>query len=209
MKLPPLLRRRLFWGPLAGVALLAGWWFAWMSPQASKLSVAHAQQTTDQMTIAGLEARISQLHSVARKERQAKQLVRLFTRAVPPRPDAPVLVVQIYHLATAQHLQLESITDNAVDPAGGYATIPLSLSVSGSRAGITRFVNGLYDLPRLVTVQQLQLSGPSAGNVVSATSGTNYQATITATAYTTSLTAGSTAGSTAGAAGTAATTGSG
>lgn len=205
MKLPALFRRKLFWGPLAGGVLLAGWWFAWMSPQASKLTAAHQQQTADQMTIAALEAKISQLHSVAKKERQAKQLVRLFTRAVPPAPDAPVLVVQIYHLATAQHLQLQSITDNAVDPAAGYATIPLSLSISGSRAGITRFVNGLYNLPRLVTVQQLQLSGPSNGNVVSGAGGSNYQATITATAYTTSLNATSTAGATS----TAATTSSG
>ena len=193
VSLGTLVRRRLFWGPLAGVALLAGWWFGWMTPQASKLSAARQQQTSDQMTIAGLEARISQLHSVAKKEGQAKQYLRAFSTAVPSAPDAPQLVVEVYRLATATGCKLESITDNAVNAAVGYSTIPLSLTVTGTRPGITRFVNGLYRLPRLVTVQQLQVQGPSTGDVVRGGAG-HYQATISATAYTTSLTASSTAG---------------
>ena len=199
-----LLRRPLFWGPLAGVVLLLGWWFAWMVPQASKLTTAHQQQSADQAAIVGLETRLSQLHGVAKKEVQAKQFLGTFAKAVPASPDAPQLVVEIYRLATAHGLHLQSITDNAVDPAAGYSTIPLSLTVSGGRPGITRFVNGLYRLPRLVTVQQLQLTGPSTGDVLTG-GGSHYQATISATAYTTSLSASSTAG----AASTASTTSAG
>ncbi len=193
MKLAALLRRKLFWTPVAGVVLVAAWWFAWMSPESAKLSSARQQQTSDQATLVSLQARVLQLRAVAKKEHQARQLIRTFDLAVPPQPDAPTLVVQIYRLATAQGLQLDSITDNAVNGASGYSTIPLNLTVSGGRPGITRFVNGLYDLRRLVTVQQLQVTGPSNGDVVSGRGGA-YHATIAATAYTSSLGASSTAG---------------
>lgn len=188
------LRRPILWGPLLAVVLLAAWWFAWMKPEGAKLASARLARATDEATVASLQAKITRLHAVAMREQKAKDFLKAFAGQIPATPEAPQLVVQIYHLASRDHLKLASITDNAVDPAGaGYSTIPVSLTVSGSQAGITAFVGGLYRLPRLVTIQQLDLTGPTKGDVVVGGGGP-YQATISATAYTTSVTSTSTAG---------------
>lgn len=189
-----LLRRPILWGPLLAVALLAAWWLAWMKPQGAKLASARLQRVTDEATVASLQAKIAHLHAVAQREQKAKDFLDAFAGQIPSSPEAPQLVVQVYRLASRDHLKLESITDNAVDPAGaGYSTIPVSLTVSGPQGGITAFVSGLYHLPRLVTIQQLDLTGPANGDVVVGGGGA-YHATISATAYTTSVTATSTAG---------------
>lgn len=191
-----LLRRPLLWVPVIAVGLLAAWWFAWMTPQATKLASARQTKLNDQATIASLQAKVAQLKGVVKKEADAKHFLHIFSRAVPPAADAPRLVVDVYHLAERNHCKLQSITDNTVDTAGGgYSSIPVSLTVSGSRGGIVQFVDGLYRLKRLVTIQQLQLSGPANRDVLTGGGGT-FTATISATAYTTSVTASSSASST-------------
>lgn len=194
-RLHAVVRRPAFWAILVMVALLAAWWLAWMAPEAKKLSSAQQEKASDQATIANLEAKMAQLHTVAQHEAQAKRYISSFERAIPSAPNAPKLVVQIYNLATRHGLKLQSITDNAVNGSGSsYSSIPVSLSVSGSQPGIKAFVSGLYRLQRLLTIQQIQLSGPGNGDVVVGGGSGKYQATISATAYTTSVTASSTAG---------------
>lgn len=191
----PFLRRPIFWGPVIAVGLLITWWLAWMQPEGAKLASAQAQQASDQATVASLQAKLSQLHGIAKREAAAEHFLKVFGNEIPSGPDAPMLVVQVYRLAQKCNLKLESITDDAVNQASpNYATIPVSLVVSGSQQGIKYFIGGLYHLPRLLTIQQLQVSGPSNGDVVQGGGGT-YRATISATAYTTSVTASSTAGS--------------
>lgn len=191
---PSPLRRPILWAPLLVTVLLAAWWFAWMKPEGAKLATARFERASDEAMVASLQAKIAHLHAVAAREQKAKGFLKTFAGQIPATPEAPQLVVQIYRLASRDHLKLASITDNAVDPAGaGYSTIPVTLAVSGSQAGITAFVTGLYHLPRLVTIQQLDLTGPAKGDVVVGVGG-GYQATISATAYTTSVTATSTAG---------------
>jgi len=172
-------------GPMLAAVAVAAWWFLFMVPQASKLSMDRQAEVSDQATVASLEARLSALHGEVRREAEAKGFLKAFNGAVPPAADAPLLVVQVYHLAARDHLQLQAITDNTVDPGGpGYSTIPLSIVVVGTRPGITAFVSGLYHLNRLVTIQQLVLSGSTNSDVLSGDA-KNERATISATAYTT------------------------
>jgi type IV pilus assembly protein PilO len=193
-RLDAFVRRPVFWAVLAMVGLLVAWWLAWMAPESAKLTSARDQKLNDQAMIATLEAKMAQLHTVARHEAKARRFIAAFEQEIPSAPNAPALVVQIYRLAARNGLRLESITDNAVNPGATYSSIPVSLQVTGSQAGITAFVGGLYRLPRLLTIQQVQLSGPANGDVLAGGGSGAYQATISATAYTTSVTASSTAG---------------
>lgn len=186
-----LLHRPKLWAPvLVVLALAALWWFAWMAPEASKLASVRLQHTNDQLTVASLEGRLAHLRTDKAKEDQAKRLLAEFAEAIPASPDSPALVSQIYRLATSDLVDLESITDNTVDPAtGGYSTIPVTLTISGSLPGIRSFVDGLYNLRRLITVQQLSVSGGSPTSGLLGGGSGSYTATITGTAYTTSVAA--------------------
>ncbi len=194
-----LLRRPGLLAPLAAVVLVGVvWWFGWMAPEQATLAAARVTRATDTAEISSLETRLAQLRIDARHEVAARRFVRRFAAEIPARADAPQLVSQIYALAERSGVRLQSISDNTVvGGGGGYSTVPVALTVSGQQAGIVSFVGGLYHLVRLVTVQRLNLSGPSSGNVVVGTRGL-YSASIAATAYTTAASAGQAPGNVAG-----------
>lgn len=183
-----LFRRRGLVAPILAVFLGAlVWWFAWMAPTGSHLASAEVARRSDTAAITALQQRLVQLRADARNETAAKDFVRRFGRAIPPLADAPELVSQVYALALRSGVKLQAITDDTVVRAGSnYSAVPVSLTVAGSQDSIVAFVDGMYRLPRLLTVQKLQLSGPSSGDVITGFGGTDI-ATIEATAYTTSL----------------------
>ncbi|MDA8291338.1 MAG: type 4a pilus biogenesis protein PilO [Actinomycetota bacterium] len=170
---------------VVGVLVLAlAWWFAWMAPEGTKLAGIRQQQVTAQQTETRLDLRLVQLRAEAKQVRAAAPFLEHFAQAIPPVPDAPDLVVQVYHLAVANGVSLQSVTDDSVQTTGlGYSTIPVSLSVAGPHDQLLAFVSGLYRLTRLLTIQSVSLSGN--GNL-NASSFSNYTASISATAYTTS-----------------------
>ncbi|HVC24409.1 MAG TPA: type 4a pilus biogenesis protein PilO [Acidimicrobiales bacterium] len=169
-----------------GVAVLAlAWWFAWMTPEGSKLASIHQQQITEQQTETRLDLRLVQLRAEAKQVQAAAPFLKHFATAIPSTPDAPDLVVQVYRLSVADGVSLQSVTDDSVQPSGlGYSTIPVALAVSGPHDQLLAFISDLYKMSRLLTIQSVSLSGN--GNL-NASSFTNYTASISATAYTTSV----------------------
>lgn len=181
------LSRQLFTRPIVlaslfgVVALAAGWWFAWMSPQSAKLASVREQQVQAEASRSALLFRLEELQQDAKQATAATAYLSRFDRAIPAYPDAPGLVVQVYDLATRDNVKLLNITDNSLIADGGYSTIPVSIDVSGGHDDVLAFVKGLYSIPRLLTIQTLSLSG--AGNV-NQSSSVSTTATISATAYT-------------------------
>lgn len=189
-------RRRLLVLVAASVLGALAWWFAWMAPTGSRLVRAQAAEVTSRATVASLQQRLVELQRAARHAGAARAFVGRVGRAIPASADAPQLVSQIYALALASGVKLQAITDDTVVRAGAdYSAVPVTLSLSGRQAGIVAFVDGLYHLPRLITIQQLQLSGPGGVDVVAGTRGVET-ASINATAYTTAVTAGAGAAAT-------------
>ena len=164
------------------VVLLIAWWFAWMQPEANKLSAIHAQELRATEQVASLRSELALLRSEQKVVRAASPFLSLFGAAIPPVTDQPALVVQLYHLAVRTGVRLESVTDDTVTPGTTYSTIPVAISISGGHNAVESFIKGMYSLPRLLTIQSLSLSG--TGNLNSSGS-TPYTASISATAYTT------------------------
>ncbi len=179
-----LIRKPLVIGSIAGVLiLLIVWWFAWMQPEGHKLDGIRQQQQLDLQKVSSLQLQLAQLEAEAKVVRASSPFLKYFAAAIPSSPEAPTLVVQLYHLATQMGVKLQSVTDNSVSPAAGYSTIPLAISVSGPHDSVFNFVKGLYSLSRLVTIQTIGLSG--TGDLNASGNGL-YSASISATAYTTS-----------------------
>lgn len=180
-----LLHRPLFVGAvLAIVALPLAWWFAWMAPEGARLASARATAQTDQIQKGNLAAELAQLVHEQQRFGAGDPLVKRFAAAFPASADAADLVVQVYNLANSTSTNLQSITDDSVTAAAStqYSTIPVSITVSGSTGAVNAFVAGLYQLPRLLTIQSLNLAG---GAVNTAGGGGQQTASINATAYTT------------------------
>ena len=162
------------------------WWFAWMVPESSSLATARSTQTTLEATRNGLVLRLDALRTNAKKAAQQESFLAQFRTAIPPEPDAAGLVVEVYNLTSRDDVKLSSITDDSVLPAAGYSTIPVSIDVSGTHNGVEAFIKGLYDIPRLLTIQSLTISGSTSRQQPRSSAATT--ATISATAYTLEVT---------------------
>lgn len=163
------------------VVVLAVWWFAWMAPEGNAVTSDRANEAMLKATRSALVLRLGELQRDARQAKQQRAFLGRFQAAIPSRPDAAGLVVEVYNLAVGDGVKLSSITDDSVLGAGSYSTIPVSIDVTGSHTSVEHFVSGLYNIPRLLTIQSLVISGSASGTEAASAS---TSATISATAYT-------------------------
>jgi Tfp pilus assembly protein PilO len=189
-----LIKRPKVFGPIAAIiGLLLVWWLAWMSPEASKLSSVRAQQASLELQQATLQAQLDGLKLDLKHLHRVNAIVYTVDNAIPSLPQSAQLVNQLFALAKSSGVSLSSVDDTSVVPANGsISTMPVSIAVNTAPgAAVIRFVDGLYTLPRLLTVQSLSLSG--SGRITDVDAG-SFSATIAATAYTTYGGTSSTAG---------------
>lgn len=138
---------------IAAVLVLAGvWWFAWMSPQGSKL-------TTINANVAQLSAKNQQLQLTLRTVEHESKLeskyagyLSMFSDAVPPTPDAPQLTTELAALANSTHVTLQSLSDNTTVPALPVSDVPVSMTIKGTGTQCLAFLKGLYQMSRLITI---------------------------------------------------------
>lgn len=169
-------------GVVVVIALL--WWFIYMKPESAKLASVEAHRTQLQNEQALLTDQLIGLEAEKRQVLASGSLLKRFSLAVPALPDQGLLVVQLDRLALAEGVTITLIGDNTIDPpatGARYSTLPIDMTITGPFKRVQAFVSGIYQLPRLMTIQQLVLSGQ--GNV-NAPNMAPFSATITATAYT-------------------------
>lgn len=188
------LKRPVVFGTIIAVIVLAAaWWFAWMTPEGHKLATLDTQKTTLQSQQSLLQTELTSLEQEAKVVHRELPFLKSFQVSIPATPDAGVLVDQLYALSRSTATVMTSVTDNtivaptgpggAASTATGYSDVPVSISLTGSHDGVLAFIQGLYSLPRLVTIQSISFTGP--GNLNTASKSAPYGASITATAYTT------------------------
>lgn len=175
---------------LGTVVIAIIWWFAWMQPQASKLSSIRSQQNLAGEEVNLLQAQIAQLRSESSLLKKELPYLHFFQGQIPPLPEQGQLTAQLYNLSLKTKTFISSLSDNAVNsPAtttAGYSPMPISIQLTGTHNGVVAFLKGLYTLPRLVTIQAVNLSPPSQQSNLNRNGTTNgFAAAITATAYTT------------------------
>lgn len=185
---PAVLKRPLVFGPIVAIIVLAlVWWLAWESPENAKLASVQQQQTAIEATQARLTTELALLQAEAKQVHVGLPFLRRYEQAIPPTPEAPQLVTELDALALRTGVTLSSVADNTLTPPakpGGLTTIPVSMSISGTHAQVLAFIQGLYSLPRLLTLTTVSLSVPSGGNVLNLHESLTYGATISAVAYT-------------------------
>lgn len=168
------------------VALLA-WYFAWWSPEGSKLTSVDAQVSALNTKIQGQRQRILQLTQDVALVHKYRNFLTDFDTAIPSSPDQGQLTQQLYEVQQSTNVLITSLNDSGVvPPAAGstLGTIPLQMSVTGTHAAVIQFLKDLYSkasMPRLITVQSANPSSTSTNALQNNTAQT--QLAISATAY--------------------------
>ncbi|MGH9304505.1 MAG: hypothetical protein ACRDZ5_08850, partial [Acidimicrobiales bacterium] len=149
------LRQRVVLVSVVAVLVIALiWWFAWMSPQGSKLSSVNAQASTKQQQLTALQSVLAQSQHDAVLAKKEHKYMAEFTAAVPTQPEAGPLTTQLFNLSRAAGVTMTSLSDDTTAaPAAKsvLSTIPLAISIKGPHNHCISFLKGLYRVPRLIT----------------------------------------------------------
>ena len=174
------------------VVLLLVWYFAWMSPEGSKLTSVQTQVTTDTSMVAELNAELLELQAEKKLVLQELPYLKKVTTAIPPTPDQAGIVVQLSNLADDTGCKLGSVSpadSTAPSTTTGLSTIPVSFTLTGPHRAVFRYLTDFYTLKRLMTIQTVSLSPEGANaNILNTGDGQQYSVAVSATAYTTYVT---------------------
>jgi Tfp pilus assembly protein PilO len=191
-------RRPAVWITILATLVVAGvWYFAWMSPEGNKLNSENSQIGTLRSTLAELTSTLKEYQNNQQNLGVYNNLLNVFSTAVPPEEDAGTLTNDVAALAnntavTLTELNVPStatpIETSTGTPTGLYA-IPIAISLSGTWAQCSKFLQGIYTFPRLITIQtftptpQLTTTGSSSIDAINPPPNTPYVFSLTGTAY--------------------------
>jgi Tfp pilus assembly protein PilO len=171
------------------ILVLLIWWFAWMTPEASKLTTVQQQVTADNSTVTQLNMELIALKAEQRLVLHELPYLKKVTTAIPPTEDPPGIVDSLNTLANKTGCDLLSVTPaNFPTPSGvgGLSVINVTFSVTGTHKNVFAFLKGFYSMTRLMTISTVSLApGGTAPNIMAANDGQPYSMSVTATAYTT------------------------
>jgi Tfp pilus assembly protein PilO len=188
-------RRSLLIGVGAALAVLLVWYFLLWSPRGKAIDEAKSRQQTASDAADELEARLNQLRDAQRNEAATRAQIAQLQEAIPDEANLAQFILDANDAATRSGIDFLSISPtppaagDAVDPATGAAAagapsqIALNVSITGGYFQVLDFVNRLTDLPRIVVIDALNVSGAAGGDL---------SVQITGKMFTTQAPAGST-----------------
>jgi len=139
------------------VSLLAGGWYLFWADSLKQLDVSRQEE---QSLRDGYAARKTQAyHYAAYKQRLAdvEQSLASLLRQLPNRSEMDALLTDINQAGVGHGLDFELFRPGTESMAEFYATLPVSIKVTGRYHDIASFVSDLAKLPRIVTLHDISL----------------------------------------------------
>ncbi|HUI05349.1 MAG TPA: type 4a pilus biogenesis protein PilO [Acidimicrobiales bacterium] len=173
-------------GTLVVIAIV---FVAWISPEGSKLSSLHAQQTQLESQESHLQTELATLRNAkAHLVSNCAQLTRDLSE-IPGAPSVDDFFHDITNLAVASgDLNTPSISVTQASSAaatGGARPVAVTLTLAGTYGQMTAFLHGLDSFPRLFTVSSISVNGgpvATGGQAVNASTG-GYNLTLSGNIY--------------------------
>lgn len=163
---------------LAAVVLLTGLWYvALWSPQGGKIEKAKEEQAAAEAKSAELTTRLERLKRLEANKEQLDADLALFSQLIPHSDELDDFILDIH--AKAQQAGIEFVSIAPSEPqvgtgaatTGGPLSVGLSMSATGDYFALLRFLEQVRDGERLVTIDNLTLSGGDGASLTAAISG--------------------------------------
>jgi type IV pilus assembly protein PilO len=139
------------------LAMIAGGWYLLWSDTLKQLN---ASRQEEQVLRDGYAAKKTQAyHYAAYKQRlsDVEQSLASLLRQLPNRSEMDALLTDINQAGVGHGLEFELFRPGIETMAEFYATLPVSIKVTGSYQDIASFVGDLAKLPRIVTLHDIAL----------------------------------------------------
>jgi len=160
----PLAVRALVLAALFVAMLAGGWYLLW----ADSLKQLNALRQEEQTLRDGYAAKKTQAyHYAAYKQRltDVEQSLASLLRQLPNRSEMDALLTDINQAGVGHGLDFELFRPGNESMAEFYATLPVSIKVTGRYHDIASFVSDLAKLPRIVTLHDIALMPAKEGTL--------------------------------------------
>ncbi|MDE2129793.1 MAG: type 4a pilus biogenesis protein PilO [Betaproteobacteria bacterium] len=159
---PPLPRATAYAVTLI-VALAVGW-YAWLSGVKDQLNQAQQQEVQLRDEYKSKLAQAVSLDLLKAQKAQVQQYVLLLEKQLPSKAEMDALLSDINQAGIGRGLQFELFRPGQVEVKNYYAELPITIKVKGSYNDLAAFTADVAKLSRIVTINNIAISSPPAGN---------------------------------------------
>ena len=142
---------------LAGVLVVVGLWYAWLSDFSQQLDAERNQETQLREQYRGKLVQAVNLEALKQQLEQVQQYVTQLEKQLPSKAEMDALLSDINQAGLGRSLQFDVFRPGAVNVKEYYAEQPIGLRVTGGYHDIALFAADIAALSRIVTLNNLSL----------------------------------------------------
>lgn len=148
-------------GALIGVVVVG--WFAYLSGQQEELDLGRQEEQQLRDAYRGKVRQAINLEGLRKQKEQVNEYVATLEKQLPSKAEMDALLSDINQAGLGRGLQFELFKPGQVVVKNYYAELPISIKVTGSYHDIGAFTSDIANLPRIVTLNNLTLTGGKEG----------------------------------------------
>jgi len=185
--------KRIGTGPIAlrilliliACALVAGLgWHFMIQPQFDKLAVVERKEESLRVKFDSEQAKAANRAAYAEQLEEMKKTFNVMLRQLPNKTDIESLLVDLSQTSVASGLEVEYFKPESEIPREFYAEYPIRISVTGQYHQFGQFASGLAALPRIVTLNKININEQDSGrDARGRSSGRKLKMDLIATTY--------------------------
>ncbi len=143
------------------VIVVTAAYFTITTPQLDKLTKAEKEETTLKATFDEKQAKAANLEAYKQQLDEMRQSFGALLRQLPNKTEIETLLTDISQTGISSGLEIELFQPEGLSPRDFYAEYPIKLKVTGRYHQFAQFVSGVAALPRIVTLQDINIEPAS------------------------------------------------
>jgi type IV pilus assembly protein PilO len=143
-------------GMLVGVVVLS--WFLYLSGQQEELDMGEQEEVKLRDEYKSKAQQAINLNSLRKQKEQVNEYVSTLEKQLPSKAEMDALLSDINQAGLGRGLQFELFKPGQVIVKDYYAELPIEIRVTGSYHDVGSFTSDIANLPRIVTLNNLNLS---------------------------------------------------
>jgi len=156
---------RLLCGVGAFVAVLALGWYAYWSDQLETLDLGAQQEQKLKEDYKSKVQQAINLDGLRKQKDLVGQYVATLEKQLPNKAEMDALLSDINQAGIGRGLQFELFRPGQVVVKNYYAELPIDIKISGNYHDIGAFTSDIANLPRIVTLNSMNLAGGKDGSL--------------------------------------------
>lgn len=158
----PIIPRMLCaFGTTVAVVILA--WFLYLSGQQDELELGEQQEVKLREEYTSKIQQAINLNSLRKQKEQINEYVSTLEKQLPSKAEMDALLSDINQAGLGRGLQFELFKPGQVVVKDYYAELPISIKVTGSYHDVGSFTSDIANLPRIVTLNNMNLVADKDG----------------------------------------------